>query len=118
MEDTDVVFDRGEDGGDNKVVDQMFWWRGVGYWIFWGFVFSGGVIRAALHWLTPCPGCGVGFWKFELPVLREGHPLYWRVIELKKLAGGAISMVRKTTTHRSNGSKGTDDDDDVPNNKL
>ena len=112
MEDSYVVFERGEVGED-KVVGEMFWWRGAAYWVFWGFVFTGGVIRAALHWLTPCPGCGVGFWKFELPVLKEGHPLYWRVVELKRLAGEAISMVRKTTTTRPNR-----EDDEAWHNKL
>jgi len=78
------------------MVEKVYWWRGSGYWVFWGFVFTGGVIRAVLHWLTPCPGCGVGFWKFELPHLREDHPLYARVAELKRLAGGAMNIVRMT----------------------
>ncbi|GMI00512.1 hypothetical protein TrVE_jg2433 [Triparma verrucosa] len=43
------------------------WIRGPGYWIYWVFCFSGGIVRAAIHWLTPLPGMGVGAFTFKLP---------------------------------------------------
>ena len=47
--------------------DRIYWARGGGYWIYWTLCFSGGCIRALVHWVTPCPGLGVGFWKWEIP---------------------------------------------------
>ena len=43
------------------------WVMGPGYWIYWLFCFSGGIIRATIHWLTPLPGMGVGAFNFQLP---------------------------------------------------
>ena len=43
------------------------WKMGPGYLWYWIFCFSGGVIRAVVHWLTPLPGMGVGAFTFKLP---------------------------------------------------
>ncbi|GMI16385.1 hypothetical protein TrLO_g12930 [Triparma laevis f. longispina] len=43
------------------------WVLGPGYGIYWVFCFSGGIVRAAIHWLTPLPGMGVGAFTFKLP---------------------------------------------------
>ena len=63
---------------------RMYWWRGGGYWSYWFFCFSGGVVRAMIHWVTPCPGQGVSglsglglrmhSWKLPvIPVNRQSH---------------------------------------------
>lgn len=62
-------------------------------------MFTGGVGRAILHWLTPCPGCGVGFWTFELPELHPQHALHARVEELKKAVGGVKQRLTSRATN-------------------
>ncbi|GMI14989.1 hypothetical protein TrVE_jg10970 [Triparma verrucosa] len=47
--------------------DRIWWGRGSAYWVFWIFCFSGACLRALVHWLTPCPGLGIGFMTWRLP---------------------------------------------------
>mmetsp|Transcript_22166 Transcript_22166/g.46321 ORF Transcript_22166/g.46321 Transcript_22166/m.46321 type:complete len:418 (-) Transcript_22166:33-1286(-) len=49
------------------VYPKMYFLRGGGYLIYWVFCFSGCLVRAVIHWLTPLPGMGVGAFTFRLP---------------------------------------------------
>ena len=49
------------------VYPKMYFLRGGGYLIYWVFRFSGCLVRAVIHWLTPLPGMGVGAFTFRLP---------------------------------------------------
>jgi len=81
---------------------ELHWWRGSGYWVFWAVAFTGGIIRAVLHWLTPCPGCGVGFWVWELPELKENHKLFGTVQEMKRVAAVAKTKISSMTRNTNN----------------
>jgi hypothetical protein len=50
------------------VYPQMYFLRGGGYLIYWVFCFSGCLVRAVIHWLTPLPGMGVGAFNFKVRV--------------------------------------------------
>ena len=49
------------------VYPRMYFLRGGGYLIYWCFCFSGCLVRAIIHWLTPLPGMGVGAFTFRIP---------------------------------------------------
>ena len=78
--------------------ERINWWRGGGYWVYWLFCFSGGVVRATLHWLTPCPGCGAGMMTWKLPELDDDNPLFARVAELRIKVEAAKVRFKKSVT--------------------
>jgi hypothetical protein len=80
LERHDVVLKESEDF--EHEFERVYWWRGGGYWVFW-LCFTAGVVRAVLHWLTPCPGCGAGVLTWRLPELNEDNPSYRRVNTMK-----------------------------------
>ncbi|GMH58754.1 hypothetical protein TrST_g5225 [Triparma strigata] len=51
----------------NIIYPKMYFDRGGGYMVYWLFCFSGCIVRAAIHWLTPLPGMGVGAFTWKLP---------------------------------------------------
>ncbi|GMH63811.1 hypothetical protein TrLO_g588 [Triparma laevis f. longispina] len=56
---------------ENLEFERIWWGRGSAYWIFWIFCFTGSCLRALIHWLTPCPGLGLGFFTWRLPTGEE-----------------------------------------------
>ena len=70
----------------------MQWWRGGSYWIYWFFCFTGGCIRALVHWLTPCPGLGLGFFTWRIPTKDE---IDQALTDLRTGAEGAVEKAKE-----------------------
>jgi hypothetical protein len=74
-----------QEEGFNGQTYSWYWYRGAGYWIYWCFCFSGGIVRACIHWATPLPGMGVGLFTFIIP--KQGFD------QLDKFGAGAKAAV-------------------------
>eukprot|EP00518_Triparma_eleuthera_P007775 CAMPEP_0182482640 /NCGR_PEP_ID=MMETSP1319-20130603/39667_1 /TAXON_ID=172717 /ORGANISM="Bolidomonas pacifica, Strain RCC208" /LENGTH=453 /DNA_ID=CAMNT_0024684365 /DNA_START=87 /DNA_END=1444 /DNA_ORIENTATION=- len=71
---------------------EVQWWRGGSYWIYWLFCFTGGCVRALVHWLTPCPGLGIGFFTWKIPTKDEMNRA---LTDLKTGAEGAVEKAKE-----------------------